>query len=296
MYRFENCAISNTSFDSMDTSCALDFDYNIHLDEVFQEHLIGEVALIPGLILAACLMDRLGRVRLIGNQLVAFKRIAQEHVMICPTAAQVFQQSYAITERNVLAPYEWLRDIFKKLYFFLLHTWFEINMLLPLLRIYNFKAWTPNWWVFAKGYCPERKGGSLVEGVLRWIWLFQYWRMVFIGFLLITGASFLVCSVLTLALAAVGSSESVIGFEAAYNAVFALGLATLVVASTETCPTSIRSDSLVPISVPIHFGFITLLRIANEQPSQRKWSDKRGASWFWLPVFPWHTYYLKMFT
>jgi len=119
-YRFENCSMVNNSFNSMDAYCALDFDYNIHLDEIFLENLIGELALLPGLIVAAFLMDRFGRVRLIG-------------------------------------------------------------------------------------------------------------------------LSFFVCSVLTLSLLAIDSSEAVIGFEAAFNAVFAVGLAALTVASTEACPTSIRT-------------------------------------------------------
>lgn len=58
--------------------------------------------------------------------------------------------------------------------------------------------------------------------------------------LLSTGISLLLCSLLTLTLAAVKSPEAVIGVEAAFNVVFAVGLASLTVASTETCPTSIR--------------------------------------------------------
>jgi len=119
-YRFENCVMTNNSFNSMDAYCPLDFDYNIHLDDVFLEHLIGELALLPGLMLAAFLMDRFGRVRLIG-------------------------------------------------------------------------------------------------------------------------VSFFICSALTLSLLGIDSSEAVMGFEAAFNAVFAVGLAALIVASTETCPTSIRT-------------------------------------------------------
>ena len=67
-YRFEHCDFETTTFDSMDAFCPLEFDYNIHLGEIFLEQLIGEVALIPGLILAAILMDRFGRVRLIGKR------------------------------------------------------------------------------------------------------------------------------------------------------------------------------------------------------------------------------------
>ena len=68
-YRFDACQLSNTSFTSMDAFCPLDFDYNIHLGDVFLEHLVGEVALIPGFVAAACFIDRFGRVRIIGNTL-----------------------------------------------------------------------------------------------------------------------------------------------------------------------------------------------------------------------------------
>lgn len=119
-YRFEDCRMEETTFNGMDAYCPLDFDYNIFLGHVFLEQLISEVALIPGLILAALLMDRFGRVRLIG-------------------------------------------------------------------------------------------------------------------------LSFFLCSLLTLTLAAVRSPEAVIMVEAAFNAVFSVGFVSLSVASTETCPTSIRA-------------------------------------------------------
>lgn len=78
--RFKDCQIIDTNFDSMDAFCPLDFDYNIHVGEVFLEHLIGEVALIPGLVVAALLMDRFGRARLIGKRVVVvtFNRIRHE--------------------------------------------------------------------------------------------------------------------------------------------------------------------------------------------------------------------------
>lgn len=73
--------MEGTTFDSMDAFCALDFDYNIHLGEVFLEHLIGEVALIPGLVLAAVLMDRFGRSRLIS--------ITRNYTMFNPTVLKL---------------------------------------------------------------------------------------------------------------------------------------------------------------------------------------------------------------
>jgi hypothetical protein len=51
----------DTTFDSMDAFCPLNFDLSIHLEEVFLEQLVGEVSLIPGLVLAVLLMDRFGR-------------------------------------------------------------------------------------------------------------------------------------------------------------------------------------------------------------------------------------------
>lgn len=65
-YRFQDCKMEETTFNGMDAFCPLDFDYNIFLGDVFLEQLVGEISLIPGLILAALLMDRFGRVRLIG--------------------------------------------------------------------------------------------------------------------------------------------------------------------------------------------------------------------------------------
>ena len=55
----------DTTFDSMDAFSPLDFDFSIHLEEVFLEQLVGEVSLIPDLVLAVLLMDRFRRTRLI---------------------------------------------------------------------------------------------------------------------------------------------------------------------------------------------------------------------------------------
>ena len=154
-YRFENCDIDETTtFDSMDAFCPLEFDYNIHLGEVFLEQIVGEVALIPGLILAAIFMDRFGRVRLIGKQ----------------------KNSNKITEM--------------------------------ILRV-----------------------TVCCYGIL--------------------GISFLICSLLIITLAAVRSHEAVIGVEAAFNFVFAVGLVSLIVSSTETCPTSIRYASTKTLNIKI---------------------------------------------
>jgi hypothetical protein len=46
------------------------------LGEVFLEQLIGELSLIPGLVLAALLMDRFGRARLISNYMTSKSNIS----------------------------------------------------------------------------------------------------------------------------------------------------------------------------------------------------------------------------
>lgn len=72
-YRFKDCDMNESnSFSSMDAFCDLDFDYNIHSGEVFLEHLIGELALLPGLAVAALLLDRFGRARIIGIVSIEF--------------------------------------------------------------------------------------------------------------------------------------------------------------------------------------------------------------------------------
>ena len=69
--------MEDTTFIGMDAYCPLDFDYNIFLGHVFFEQLVSEVALIPGLILAALLMDRFGRVRLIGETNFPFQNVIE---------------------------------------------------------------------------------------------------------------------------------------------------------------------------------------------------------------------------
>ena len=64
---FENCVFTNTSLQSLSAGCPLDFDYNIHLEEVFQEHLVGQLAILPGALFSALAIDKLGRVKIIGT-------------------------------------------------------------------------------------------------------------------------------------------------------------------------------------------------------------------------------------
>ncbi|KAB7497819.1 Synaptic vesicle glycoprotein 2B [Armadillidium nasatum] len=63
-YRFENCRMTNNTFRALVPGCELDFDYNIHYKDVFQENLIGQLTMIPGTIIASMIMDRIGRSRI----------------------------------------------------------------------------------------------------------------------------------------------------------------------------------------------------------------------------------------
>ncbi|PNF42036.1 hypothetical protein B7P43_G12228 [Cryptotermes secundus] len=63
---FENCLMSNITVLSLSTGCPLDFDYNIRLDEVLIGQMAGQVAILPGAVLSALAIDKLGRVKVIG--------------------------------------------------------------------------------------------------------------------------------------------------------------------------------------------------------------------------------------
>ncbi|XP_047502688.1 synaptic vesicle glycoprotein 2C-like [Penaeus chinensis] len=63
-YRFIDCDRRNNIFRADVPGCKLDFDYNIHYKEVFQENLIGQLTIIPGTLITSLLMDRIGRVKI----------------------------------------------------------------------------------------------------------------------------------------------------------------------------------------------------------------------------------------
>ncbi|XP_037092099.1 synaptic vesicle glycoprotein 2B-like [Pollicipes pollicipes] len=64
-YRFKNCTLLNNSFQAMVPGCKLDFDYNLHYVDVFQENLIGQISLLPGSFIASYLLDKVGRAKMI---------------------------------------------------------------------------------------------------------------------------------------------------------------------------------------------------------------------------------------
>jgi hypothetical protein len=57
--------MANNSFLAMIGGCTLDFDFNFHLNEVFLENLVGQLALIPGTLVSIFLLDKVGRVKMI---------------------------------------------------------------------------------------------------------------------------------------------------------------------------------------------------------------------------------------
>ncbi|KAM7315444.1 synaptic vesicle glycoprotein 2C [Ixodes scapularis] len=69
-YRFDDCAFHNsTTFLNRDTGCAIDFDVNFRLSDVFVENLFAQLAIIPGNIISSCVIDRFGRVKTLGVSL-----------------------------------------------------------------------------------------------------------------------------------------------------------------------------------------------------------------------------------
>jgi hypothetical protein len=57
----------NVTFQSLSARCPLDFDYNIYLEEVFHEHLVGHFAILPAALLSAFAIGKLGRGKIIGE-------------------------------------------------------------------------------------------------------------------------------------------------------------------------------------------------------------------------------------
>lgn len=66
-YRFIDCEQKNNVVRTSVPGCQLDFDYNIHYKEVFQENLIGQLTIIPGTLITSLLMDRIGRVKIMSE-------------------------------------------------------------------------------------------------------------------------------------------------------------------------------------------------------------------------------------
>ncbi|XP_066973216.1 synaptic vesicle glycoprotein 2B-like, partial [Macrobrachium rosenbergii] len=69
-YRFQDCLMVKNTFRALVPGCTLDFDYNIHYKEVFQENLIGQLTIIPGTLVTSLLMDRIGRVRIMSTSMI----------------------------------------------------------------------------------------------------------------------------------------------------------------------------------------------------------------------------------
>ncbi|CAG0893701.1 unnamed protein product [Cyprideis torosa] len=68
-FRFQNTNKVNTTNVALMVGCQLDFDFNIQLEEVFHEHLFGQLALIPGTIVSLFLLDKFGRVHVLAGSL-----------------------------------------------------------------------------------------------------------------------------------------------------------------------------------------------------------------------------------
>lgn len=64
---FENCVMTNITVLSLSTGCPLDFDYNIHLGEVLSIQTFGRLAILPGAVISAVAINKLGRVKVIGE-------------------------------------------------------------------------------------------------------------------------------------------------------------------------------------------------------------------------------------
>ena len=65
--RFHACNFSSVHFDSMKIGCHVDFDTSYSSRQVFLENFLGQLSVIPGTVITALLLDRVGRVWLMGK-------------------------------------------------------------------------------------------------------------------------------------------------------------------------------------------------------------------------------------
>lgn len=66
-YRFIGCKFHNSSFKHTHEGCGVDFLLDHHLTDVFKENLFTQFAIIPGNIFSSLILDRVGRVKTMGE-------------------------------------------------------------------------------------------------------------------------------------------------------------------------------------------------------------------------------------
>ena len=71
--RFIGCTKDDVTFSSMKEGCHVDFDTAYSTRQVFLENFVGQLAVIPGTLLTALLLDKVGRVWLMGKYSVVSK-------------------------------------------------------------------------------------------------------------------------------------------------------------------------------------------------------------------------------
>ncbi len=65
--KFQGTRVKNITFENMREGCQVDFDTNYSSETVFLENFLGQLAVVPGTIITALLVDKIGRVRMLGQ-------------------------------------------------------------------------------------------------------------------------------------------------------------------------------------------------------------------------------------
>lgn len=66
-FKFQRTSLENVRFGELKEGCPLDFDTSYSTETVFLENFVGQLAVVPGTLITALLVDKIGRVRMLGK-------------------------------------------------------------------------------------------------------------------------------------------------------------------------------------------------------------------------------------
>ena len=69
-YKFVNSELKNTPVLNTFEGCEVDFGVNVSTESIFLENFLGQLAVIPGTLITAALVDRVGRIRMLGKGII----------------------------------------------------------------------------------------------------------------------------------------------------------------------------------------------------------------------------------
>ena len=66
-YKFVRTSLDHVTSENLFDGCQVDFDLSVSTETIFLENFMGQLAVIPGTLLTAVLVDKVGRVRMLSE-------------------------------------------------------------------------------------------------------------------------------------------------------------------------------------------------------------------------------------